>query len=76
MNIKIKSNFRFIVSSIQYSTGGELCITLSDGGNCPDGQRYEYTAALGDGTAVEKPRTSLHVEASASLRMHSSPSVS
>ena len=73
MNIKINTNFSFIVSSIRYSSEGELCITLSDGGNCPEGQRYEYTAALGDCTATEKPRTSLHMEASASLRMHSSP---
>ena len=58
MNIKIVSDFKFSVSSIQYAPNGELCIALSSGenrSNC----HYQYVASLGDGQAEEKPVVSL-----------------
>lgn len=58
MNIKIKTNFPFSVSSIQYASDGELCITLTTDTASEDRQ-YEYTASLGSGQAVERPQISL-----------------
>ena len=57
MNVKISSNFKFTVSSIQYMPNGELHISLSSGE--PNDTNYEYTANLGDGGAMEKPSISL-----------------
>jgi len=58
MNIRIISDFEFSVSSIQYGSDGELCVTLAaaSGG---EGRRYEYTASLGSGRAEERPAVSL-----------------
>lgn len=58
MNIKIKTNFPFSVSSIQYASDGELCITLTTDTASEDRQ-YEYAASLGRGQAVERPQISL-----------------
>lgn len=58
MNIKIKTNFPFSVSSIQYASDGELCITLTTD-TASEERRYEYAAILGSGQAMECPRISL-----------------
>lgn len=58
MKIKIKTNFPFSVSSIQYASDGELCITLTTDTASEDRQ-YEYAASLGSGQAVERPQISL-----------------
>ncbi len=58
MNIKINSNFKFSVSSIQYSPQGELCITLAAEEKEAD-CRYQYTASLGSGQSEESPSVSL-----------------
>ena len=58
MNIRIDSDFRFSVSSIQYAPNGVLCITLSSGEKQSD-RRYCYEASLGGGAAEEKPSFSL-----------------
>lgn len=58
MNIRIDSDFRFSVSSIQYAPNGVLCITLSSGEKQSD-RRYCYEASLGGGAAEEKPTFSL-----------------
>lgn len=58
MNIKIKTIFPFSVSSIQYASDGELCITLTTDTASEDRQ-YEYAASLGSGQAVERPQISL-----------------
>ena len=58
MNIKIESNFRFSVVSIQYSATGELSISLSSD-VFPNSTRYQYSASLGSGQAEEKPTISL-----------------
>ena len=50
MNIKIESNFRFSVASIQYSPCGELCISLSSD-EISDETHYHYSANLGEGQA-------------------------
>ena len=57
MNIKISSDFKFTVSSIQYMPNGELHISLSSGEDT--NVNYEYKASLGDGVAMEKPSISL-----------------
>ena len=54
MNVRIESDFRFSVASIQYTPQGELCITLSSG-DSPSATRYQYTANLGNWQAEEKP---------------------
>ena len=58
MNIKIESDFRFSVVSIQYSATGELSISLSSD-VFPNSTRYQYSASLGSGQAEEKPTISL-----------------
>lgn len=58
MNVKIKSNFRFSVVSIQYSPCGELCISLACDEISEENQ-YHYSANLGDGQSEEMPRVSL-----------------
>ena len=58
MNIKINTNFRFSVSSMQYLPNGELCITLSSEHGSEE-MRYEYLANLGTGEAEERPSVSL-----------------
>jgi site-specific recombinase XerD len=58
MNIRIESNFEFTVDSIQYSSKGELCITLGSV-SFPSDAHYQYTATLGSGQAEEKPAVSL-----------------
>lgn len=58
MNIKIESDFRFSVVSIQYSATGELSISLSSD-VFPSSTRYQYSASLGSGQAEEKPAISL-----------------
>lgn len=57
MNIKISSDFKFTVSSIQYMPNGELHISLSSGEDT--NVNYEYKASLGNGEAMEKPSISL-----------------
>ena len=54
MNVRIESDFRFSVSSIQYTPQGELCITLASG-DSPSATRYQYTANLGSWQAEETP---------------------
>ena len=54
MNIRIKTDFNFSVSSIQYAPNGELQIILTSGEK-QTGSRYQYTACLGSGQAEEKP---------------------
>lgn len=58
MNVKIESNFSFVVASIHYSTNGELQIRLEKE-NGPTEARYEYEASLGEGKAEERPAVSL-----------------
>ena len=58
MNIRIASNFDFVVSSIHYSANGELQIRL-DKKDEPTENRYEYAACLGEGKAVKRPTYSL-----------------
>lgn len=58
MNIVIKSDFQFSVTSIRYAPNGELCIELSSENGNPK-NRYQYTADLGSGQAEEKPLVSL-----------------
>ena len=58
MNVKIKSNFQFSVTAIQYSARGELCIILNSDKNSPN-DRYQYGACLGSGQAEERPAVSL-----------------
>ena len=58
MNVRIESDFRFSVASIQYTPQGELCITLASG-DSPSATRYQYTANLGNWQAEEKPAVSL-----------------
>ncbi|MCR4815968.1 MAG: site-specific integrase [Bacteroidales bacterium] len=58
MNIKIDSDFRFSVASIQYTAAGEVCISLTSG-DSPSAMRYQYTANLGNCKAEEKPTVSL-----------------
>ena len=58
MNIRIKTDFNFSVSSIQYAPNGELQIILTSGEK-QTGSRYQYTACLGSGQAEEKPAISL-----------------
>lgn len=57
MNVKISSDFKFTVASIQYMPNGELHISLSSGEDTK--VNYEYKANLGDGVAMEKPSISL-----------------
>lgn len=57
MNVKISSDFKFTVASIQYMPNGELHISLSSGEDT--NVNYEYKANLGDGVAMEKPSISL-----------------
>lgn len=57
MNVKISSDFKFTVASIQYMPNGELHISLSSGEDTK--VNYEYKASLGDGVAMEKPSISL-----------------
>ncbi|MBR3828451.1 MAG: hypothetical protein IKR79_05520 [Bacteroidales bacterium] len=54
MNIRIKTNFQFLVSSIQYAPNGELCITLMSD-TATEEKHFEYTANLGSGQAEERP---------------------
>lgn len=58
MDIRIKTNFQFLVSSIQYAPNGELCITLMSD-TATEEKHFEYTANLGSGQAEERPQTSL-----------------
>ena len=58
MNIRIDSNFGFLVTSIQYSPNGVLCISLTSKENQSIGQ-YQYEVNLGSGEAEEKPAISL-----------------
>ena len=58
MNIVIKSDFQFSVSSIRYAPNGELCIELSSGAEDTK-KRFRYTASLGSGDAEEQPSASL-----------------
>ena len=58
MNVIIDTNFNFSVSSIQFSSIGELVITLSSGEE-PFGSRYHYEASLGSGQAEERTPASL-----------------
>ena len=58
MNIRIDSNFNFLVTSIQYFPNGELFISLTSEENQSE-NRYQYEAALGSGQAEEKPTISL-----------------
>ncbi len=58
MNIRIKSNFNFTISSIQYSPNGELTISLEKEGSSEE-IRYEYAVSLGDGRAEKMPTYSL-----------------
>ncbi len=58
MNIIIKSNSQFSVTSIHYAPNGELCIELSsEKGN--EKNRYQYTANLGNGQSEELPSLNL-----------------
>ena len=58
MNIKISSNFKFSVASIQFTATGEvsICLTSDD---FSSGAHYQYSASLGNGQAEEKPTISL-----------------
>ena len=58
MNIKIDTNFRFSVASMQYLPSGELSITLVSDASSADAH-YQYAANLGSGQAQEKPSVSL-----------------
>ncbi len=58
MNIKIDTNFRFSVASMQYLPSGELSITLVSDASSADAH-YQYVASLGSGQAQEKPSVSL-----------------
>ena len=58
MNIKIDTNFRFSVASMQYLPSGELSITLVSDAS-PADAHYQYAASLGSGQAQEKPSVSL-----------------
>jgi len=58
MNIKIDSNFRFSVVSIQYAATGELSISLTSDGFSSNAH-YQYNASLGNGQSEEKPSISL-----------------
>ena len=58
MNIKIDSNFRFSVASIQYTATGEVSICLTSD-EIPSDIHYQYSASLGNGQAEEKPTISL-----------------
>ena len=58
MKVTVESNFSFSVSSIQYTPGGELRITLFSDTPSSD-NHYQYSAMLGDGQADEKPSVSL-----------------
>lgn len=58
MNIKIDTNFRFSVASMQYLPSGELSITLVSDASSADAH-YQYAASLGSGQAQEKPSVSL-----------------
>ena len=58
MNIKIDSDFRFSVVSIQYTATGELCISLTSDAFATD-IHYQYSASLGSWQAEEKPTVSL-----------------
>lgn len=58
MNIKIDSDFRFSVVSIQYTATGQLSISLTSDG-FPTNAHYQYSASLGSGQAEEKPTISL-----------------
>jgi len=58
MNIRIETNFPFSVSSIHYAPNGELLVVLSSE-SATEEKKYEYTASLGCGQAVERPKTSL-----------------
>ena len=58
MDIKIDSNFRFSVVSIQYTATGELSISLSSDSSSSD-VHYQYSASLGCGQAKERPNISL-----------------
>ena len=58
MKVTVESNFSFSVSSIQYTPGGELRITLFSDTPSSD-THYQYSAMLGDGQADEKPSVSL-----------------
>lgn len=58
MNIKIDSDFRFSVISIQYTATGELCISLASD-DISTNAHYQYSASLGSGQAEEKPTISL-----------------
>ncbi len=58
MNIKIDSDFRFSVVSIQYTATGQLSISLTSDGFSTNAH-YQYSASLGSGQAEEKPTISL-----------------
>ena len=58
MNIKIDSDFRFSVVSIQFTATGQLSISLTSDGFSTNAH-YQYSASLGSGQAEEKPTISL-----------------
>ena len=58
MNVKIESNFRFSVASIQYSPNEELCISLVCD-EISDEIHYHYSANLGESQAEGKPMVRL-----------------
>lgn len=58
MNIIIESNFDFTMSSIHYSSNGELQIRLEKEDE-PAANRYEYAVCLGDGKSEKRPTYSL-----------------
>ena len=57
MNIKIDSDFRFSVVSIQYTATGQLSISLTSDGFSTNAH-YQYSASLGSGQATNTPPAS------------------
>ena len=53
MNVKIDSNFRFSVASIQYTASGELRITINSE-VFPSDAHYRYSASLGNWHITER----------------------
>lgn len=58
MKIKIDSNFKFSVASIQFTATGEVSICLTSDDFSSDAH-YQYSANLGSDQAEEKPTISL-----------------
>ena len=58
MKLIIESNAKFIIETLSFKSGGELCVVL----RCGDGEtacRYRHESDLGAGAAEERPRVSL-----------------